>query len=194
MKKTILVAALLALSFCAFAQTNQVPNLITNASPDILADLQSGLGDLTSGTNWSAAVGGGLSTDGKNSIVYGVICYSFTKNVGVIAGYDYLMNKAGNQSSSLKGGITLSTQIMPLSWTGVSFLQSIKGTPFVADLVASGKGGQSIGNIVATGIDFDLYAIKNFELSAGAEYDNRTGQGIYSGNYITGHIALSRTF
>ena len=168
------------------AQTNQVPNL--------MGDFGNLAKDITSGTNWSIVGGYGLSTDGKNQVAYGVVAYDFTDNVGIIAGEDVLFSKGGHQWNSLKGGITLKTTIQPLKFTGVSWLENINGTPFVADLIATGNGGSSVGNIVATGMDFNLYAFKNFELSAGAEYNNRTGQGIYSGNYITGHLAISRKF
>lgn len=195
--KLILIALIGMAAFCAVtspAQTNQVPNLITNASPDIIGDIKSGLSDITSGTNWTVAVGGGLSTDGKNGVAYGVIAYDFSENVGVIVGEDVLFNHSGHQWNSVKGGITLKTQIYPLKWTGVSWLENIQGRPYVADLIASGHGGSSVGNIVSTGMDFQIYAFKNFAIGIGAEYDNRTGQGIYDGNYISGHADLSRTF
>jgi hypothetical protein len=194
MKKLFIITIIAGLALCGRAQTNQVPNLITNATPNILATLTSLAQDVTSGTNWSIVGGGGISTDGKNGLAYAVVAYDFTANVGVIAGEDVLFASGQHQFNSLKGGITLKTQIAPLSWTGISWLQSVQGTPFVADLIATGNGGSSVGNIVATGMDFNVYAFSNFELSIGAEYDNRTGQGIYDGNYVSGHLAISRKF
>jgi hypothetical protein len=185
MKKLFIIAILAGLAVCAQAQTNTMPAI--DAAKLLLQDI-------TGGTNWSVVGGGGISTDGKKYLAYGVVAYDFNANAGVIAGEDVLFASGQHQFNSLKGGITLKTTIYPLAFTGVSALQSIQGTPFVADLIATGAGGSSVGNIVATGMDFNVYAFKNFELSVGAEYDNRTGQGVYSGNYISGHLAISRKF
>ena len=52
----------------------------------------------------------------------------------------------------------------------------------------------AIGNIITTGVNFDLYQFKNLSLGAGIQYEKRTGQGEFDGNYILFHIAISRKF
>ena len=154
---------------------------------------------ITSGTNWTVLGGYGRSTKSMltsrgNNIAFMDVAYQFDGPVGLVAGYDYLWAKGQSQANAVKGGVTLSATIHPLAFVGSTFLTNVVGTPFVGDLLATPKNGNAIGNIVTTGINFDLVAIKNFELSLGAQYENRAGQGVWDGNYVLGHAALTRKF
>ena len=157
----------------------------------------------TTATNWSGVVGGGHSLTGSKSIVFGDLAYNFTQNVGVVIGYDDLFapkwakplaNGQDNQANIVNGGVTLNATIHPFAFVGSTFLTNIVGQPFVTDLIAQPKGNNAIGNIITTGVNFDIVSFSNFELSAGAQYESRQGQGFWDGNYALAHLALTRTF
>jgi hypothetical protein len=187
MKKLIALAALLALAFTSSAQTN--------STPSFTAGVQEMANAISTTTNWTVVTGYGRGTSGNKNVVFSDVAFNFNNNVGLVVGYDDLFGTGKPQANVVKGGVTLSATIHPFSFIGSTFLTNIVGTPFVADLIASPKNTSSgIGNIVTTGYNFDVYAFKNFELTAGAQYENRTGQGAWDGNYILVHLGLSRRF
>ncbi|MDE2100611.1 MAG: hypothetical protein KGL39_25430 [Patescibacteria group bacterium] len=149
---------------------------------------------VTSGTNWTIVGGYGHSLKGKNNLAFADVAYDFTANVGVVVGYDVLWTKGANQFNSVKGGVTLQTDIYPLKWTGVNLLSGIKGTPFVGALLATPKGGGNVGTILTTGINFDVVDFSKFSFDLGFQYENRSGQGQWDGSYGLVHLGLSRRF
>jgi hypothetical protein len=214
MKKLILGTAMgvmLAIGFEARAQTSVVTNangsititttnaqgnvtVVTSAAPSAFNAALTEMGQaISSGTNWDALAGYGHSLSGSGrSLAFIAVAYNFNENVGVVAGYDYLWAKGKGQANAVKGGVTLSLPMRPLAFIGSTFLTNIIGTPFVGDLLASPKGNNAIGNIVTTGINFDVYKISNFELCVGVQYEKRIGQANWDGNYGIIHFALSR--
>jgi hypothetical protein len=149
---------------------------------------------VTSGTNWTLLSGYGHSTAGNNNLAFAALGYNFTDSVGAVLGYDYIWNNNGGEFNALKGGVSLQTQIKPFAFVGSTFLTNIVCQPFVADLLATPRSGNAIGNIITTGVNFDVYAVKNFELTVGGQYEKRMGQGDFDGNYILFHVGLSRRF
>ena len=149
---------------------------------------------VTSGTNWTLLSGYGHSTAGNNNVAFAALGYNFTDSVGLVLGYDYLWNAQHNEFNSLKGGVSLQTQIPIFAFVGSTVLTNIVCQPFVADLLATPRSGNAIGNILTTGVNFDVYAVKNFEITVGGQYEKRVGQGDFDGNYILFHVGLSRRF
>ena len=147
-------------------------------------------------TNWNALTGYGhsISGTGKN-LTFVDVAYNISDNVGFVVGYDYLWaNHQVGSFNAVKGGVNLQTTIHPFAFLGSTALTNILVQPFVADLLATPQGSGNIGNIVTTGVNWDFFSFKNFALGAGIQYENRTGQGNWDGNYILGHIAISRKF
>lgn len=192
MKTKILItlAALVLGAGYSQAQTN---------NPTFTDGLQIMAQSVASATNWTVLGGVGQSLKGQNRIGFGAVAYNFNQNVGIVAGVDTLWQMHGNaaqQQNVLKGGVTLSAPIHPLAFIGSTFLTNVVATPFAAELMASPTGGSSdsVATITAAGLNFDIVSIKNFELVAGAEYETRTGSGVYNGNYGLIHLGLSRRF
>jgi hypothetical protein len=151
---------------------------------------------------WTALAGYGQGiNDGHHKLYFTDFAYDFTPtnmaNVGIVVGYDQLTSTVKGESgqfNAVKGGVNLSVPIHPFAFIGSTFLTNVIGNPFVADLLATPKGGSNIGNIVDSGCDFDLYAFSNFELSVQAHYENRSGEDYYNGNYWGVSGSLSRKF
>lgn len=182
--KKILVAAAMLATASLNAQTNSSftdgLKLIGNA--------------ISSSTNWAVVSGYGHSTKGDNNVAFAALSYSLNENVGLLAGYDYLWGDGGSSANTLKGGLTLQLPMHPFGFLGSTFATNIVATPFVADLVATPRHGDAIGNIISTGVNFDVYQFKNFELVSGIQYEKRTGQGGFNGDYILFHVGISRKF
>lgn len=194
MKKTIgsiIGAVLFMAAVTVQAQTNTLPSL-----PQGIQLLMQGI---TSGTNWAADVGYGRSTKnmltskGKN-IAFVQALYNFNQNVGVVAGYDWLWNKNGDNANSVRGGITLEQPMRLFSFVGSTFLTNVVSTPFVQDLIATPHAGNAIGNVIVAGADFKFVTFANFSFDGGIEWENRQGQGYWDGNYLMGHLAIVRRF
>ena len=168
-------------------------NPVHAQTPSFTAGLKEMQVAITSGTNWSFIGGYGHSLKGNNHLAFADVAYSFNDSVGVVVGYDALSGSGASQFNSLKGGVTLKTTINPLAWTGVESLARIEGQPFVGDLVATARDG-SVGNIVTTGINFDVYNFNRFCLDVGFQYELRSGEGVFCGNYALIHIGISRKF
>ena len=189
----IICAFLLLFAGSAMAQSvTQVPNLITN-NPSFLDGLKTMEQAVTSGTNWTVIGGYGHSLKGNNNLGFADVAYDFNDNVGVVVGYDALRGSGVSQYNSLKGGVTLKTQIYPLAWTGIAKLAAIEGQPFAGDLVATARDG-SVGNIVTTGINFNVYSFSRYVVDVGAQYELRAGEGVFNGNYALIHAGISRSF
>ena len=188
----LILFAFLLLGLSAQAQTTQVPNLITN-NPSFLDGLKTMEQAVTSGTNWTFIGGYGHSLKGNNNLAFGDVAYDFNDNVGVVVGYDALRGSGVSQYNSLKGGVTLKTQIYPLAWTGIAKLAAIEGQPFAGDLIATARDG-SVGNIVTTGINFNVYSFSRYVVDVGAQYELRAGEGVFNGNYALIHVGISRSF
>ena len=193
MFQTLCVAA------CVLATVSS-PSQITNApaASPTSASFGDGLkiiGDaVSSSTNWTAITGYGHSTKGQNNVAFAALAYNFNANVGLVAGYDYLWSGQSHTFNSVKGGVTLQLPMHPFAFLGSTVLTNIVATPFVADMVATPQSGSTIGNLISTGINFDVYAWKNFEIVSGLQYEQRNGQGGWDGNYVLFHLGLSRRF
>ena len=184
--KLFITLASLLLATGLNAQTNTAPSFQTG-----IEQIASALGSAP----WTIVGGYGRSTTGNKNVGFSQVAYNFNQNVGLVFGYDVLWGGTMlHQTELVKGGITLSAPIHPFAFIGSTALTNVVGTPFVADLLAQPQGDANLGNLIVTGINFDLYKFKNFEIVAGAEYVNRSGQGAWDGNYICGHIGISRRF
>jgi hypothetical protein len=186
MKKTIAILTLAMLAVAGFAQSNP--------SASFTGAVQQFSEAVTSATNWTAIAGYGRSTAGNKNVAFADVAYNFNQNVGIVIGYDYLWAKGQSQANVVKGGVTLSATVHPFAFLGSTFATNIVATPFVADLLATPKNNSGIGNIITTGINFDVYSFKNFELGAGVQMERRYGQGYWNGNYWLGHIGVTRKF
>lgn len=167
---------------------------VNPARADVTSGLQEIGQSLANSTNWTVASGYGHSLAGGNNVAFAVAAYDFNQYVGLVAGEEYLWSSGGHSLNSVKGGITLQLPMHPFTFIGTSFVTNIVATPFVADLIATPQNGNAIGNITATGVNFDLYQFSKFEIVAGIEYANRSGQGNFDGHYLSFHLGLSRRF
>lgn len=188
------------LCLAGYSQTTSSSPIV---SPSFSQGAQIMLDSVLHATNWTVVGGYGRSLEsstklGNKNVAFAAVAYNFTENVGLIAGYDTLWSGSGATKSStfnsLKGGLTLQLPTHPFAFIGSTFLTNVVATPFAGDVLATPKNGDAIGNIVTTGINFDLFAIKNFEVVSGFQYEKRTGQGDWDGNYILFHAGLSRRF
>lgn len=182
-----MMAAVILLNGClAAAQTN------TPSFSDGLKEMGAAV---SSATNWTAIGGYGQDTSGQKHLAFADVAYNFNQHIGVVVGYDYLWSQGQvSQANIVKGGVTLSATIHPFAFLGSTFMTNIVGTPFVADLLATPKNGNAIGNLITTGINFDVVSFKNFELVTGIQYEKRSGQGYWDGNYYLAHLGISRRF
>lgn len=201
-----ILAALGVLVLCGClrlnAQTNPVtppnntagpvqPSLIGPSLMGGLSEIASAMG---SATNWYAGGGYGRGLTGNKSVAFADVAYNFNENVGVVVGMDTLWGGAAGQTEIVKGGVTLSLPGHPLAFTGISYLAAVQGRAFVSDLLATPKNGNTLGNLIVTGYEFDLYTVSNFELYLAVMYENRSGQGYWDGNYAMIQGGISRRF
>jgi len=180
-----LLAALLCFAGISSAQTS---------STDWLTPLGNAI---STATNWAVVTGAGRATTGNRDLAFAAVAYNFNNNVGVVLGEDYLWSKGqASQQNALKGGVTLSATIHPLAFVGSTFLTNVVGTPFISGLASQPVGGSSanIGTIAATGIEFSVATVKNFNVILGLGYENRTGSGFYDGHYGLATLGLKRSF
>lgn len=200
--KSLLAAALFCGLITVQAQTNAptsttnaIANLIPSADASFLDGLKEAAQAVTSGTNWDVIGGYGHSLSGNNSLEFVDVAYDFNANVGIVLGYDALEGNGTHEFNSIKGGVTVQVDIYPLKWTGINALENIKGTPFVGDLIATSPGG-NVADIVTTGINFYVWSFDSgkFIVDAGAQYENRIGDGQFDGNYVLAHVGIHRSF
>ena len=175
-----------------------VVSQLTAAAPTSISDTFSTLmGQIASGTNLNAVVGAGRALKGNKNLYFADVAYGFNANVGLVAGVDRLTSPGfANENNIVKGGITLQAQIHPFTFIGSTWATNVVGNPYAAALVASPTGGSSdsIGTIIVTGISFDVYAVKNWELILGVAYETRSGAGYYDGGYGMVQGGLGRRF
>jgi len=199
--KTFGLAVLLATA-CGLsvqAQSNNTagpvqPNLIS--APSLMGGIEQIGEAFTSATNWTAdaSFGRGLS-GGDNNIAFVGAAYNFVDNVGIIAGYEIIYGKGKPQVSTVAGGITLNGSIKPLAFFGgTGWTSKLSGRLYVNDLLATPRNGNALGNLIITGISFNIVSFKNFEFVAGASYENRQGQGKYDGGYALINLGITRLF
>lgn len=195
-KLLILSAALLA-SQALHAQTNltQVPNLLPPL-PSVAAGIEEIGAAVASSTNWAIVGGYGHSIGGseKANLVFADVAYNFNDFAGLVLGYDYLWDGQGHELNAVKGGATLKLPMHPLVFLGFDSLTNFVMTPFASDLIATPQGGSSVGNIITSGFDFDLFAWNKLEIHAGVQWEQRTGDGRFDGNYGLVHAGISRNF
>jgi len=192
----IALAAFVASSACAqTTATNQVPNLMPPSNDPIVSGIESAAQAALSSTNWTAAAVGGVDTTGKKYLVAGEFAYGFNQYVGLIAGVEGLYSKGTkSQFSAVKGGLTLSYPLHPFAFLGSTPLTNIVASPFVSDQIATPSGGSNLGNLLIYGLNFNVVEFANFELIGGVDYETRTGQGYWDGDYWLIHAGISRRF
>ena len=206
MKKTkALVVLTIAVSLWLLGSTCTVHAQTTNTTPINLttnATIQGGLQELydaaLGSTNYAVAFGAGRGLTGNKNIAFADYLYNMNANAALMIGFDYLKcNQANTPSSTaniVKGGLQLNADIYPLKNYG---FPTFKVTPFAGYCVASPTAGQNnggVGAIAFTGIDMHTVIGKGWDFHYGAMYENRTGQGIFDGNYILLELAFSRNW
>lgn len=175
--------------------TNQVPNLMPPSNNPVTQGFEAIGQAIVGSTNWTAAAFGGVDTTGSKYIIGAEVAYGFNQYVGLVAGVEDLFAK-GHQSqfSAVKGGITLSYPLHPFSFLGSTALTNIVADPFISDQIATPSGNANLGNLLVYGINFNITSFSNFELVGGVDYETRTGQGYWDGDYWLIHVGISRRF
>ena len=201
MKQILTLIAVVALAFTARAQTNvitstnQVPNLIPPSTNPVTQGFEAIGQAVFDSTNWTVATFGGADTTFAKYIVGVEAAYGFNQYVGLVAGVEDLFSK-GHQSqfSAVKGGLTLSYPLHPFAFIGSTALTNIVADPFVSDQIATPSGSANLGNLLISGVNFNLYSWSNFEIVGGVDYEVRSGQGYWDGDYWLVHLGISRRF
>ena len=212
-KFAVLIGLLCATMFASRAQ-DSIPNLLTNGQyvyklygsnvmvlqngtqPSSASQIANVLGQALAVTNWVLEAGGGTKLSGHGTyMAEGAVIYNFNENIGVLLGYKEMWDtgqnglKTQNQASVLKGGATLSYPIP------MSFDTNIVVVPNMTVAVSTPTKGTS--NLGGVGLDSGFGGSVNFQtwgrvkLHTFVEYINSAGQGTYSGNYLTGGLAVS---
>lgn len=195
-KHAVIIGLLLATAFGVQAQTNNTagpvtPNLFGGTLGNIAAAFQSG--------TWAAGGGYERGATGNKNIASAEIAYNFTNGIGLLLGNDVLFGKGKPQQESVKGGVTLQGVIHPFAFIGSTALTNMPATVAVSDVIATPNNGNAIGNIVVTSIAFhivnvNIFGLNNFDLKIAPNYENRSGQGNWSGNYFGIQAFLCRDF
>src|SRR5256885_3671893 len=184
--KNILIQSVIASCLCTLAQAQ-------TTSPTVLGGVEEIAGAIGSATNWPATSGYGKSMNGGGNLVFADLAYNFNQNVGVILGIDNVYGGGRSDWNDVRGGISLSLPVHPFTFLGgTNFLTRITATPFVADLLATPRSGNAIGNVVVTGAKIDLWNFRNFNLGILGAYENRQGQGDRDGHYALIGLAITR--
>ena len=190
----------------AAAAPAATPPVATPATPAPAASSSSGTNSfvgglnemfmaVATGTNWTGLAGYGRGLSGNHNVGYADVAFNFSKNVGVLVGYDALWGAGQSQFNAVKGGVSLNfTGPLPLLPLLPTAMTNIPVTVYAAQLIATPKGGNAVGALTVAGADIDILPVKNFELVAGAAYENRSGQGSWDGNYILFHVGFRRNF
>ena len=175
-------------------------------SPSLSHSLQE-LWDVTAGsTNGAVVLSAGRGMTGNKNFMSADYVYNLSQNAGLIIGYDYLFSndkRMGAASANiLKGGLNLQAVIYPFkrfSSDTNSFADTFHVTPFAALLIITPASGTSnnggIGQASLIGADWESpLLLKKVHLHLGGFYENRTGQGLWNGNYVALHGAVSYGF
>lgn len=191
MKKLVIVGLFVGSLVCSKAQT-----LSTTPPPTLTGGLQQIADAAGSATNWAALAGYGQGiNNGAKKLYFADLSYNFTPLVGLVIGGDELSaHDQVSQQNVVKGGVTLSMPSHIFAFLGSTFMTNVVTTPFVADLLATPTSGNTVGNIVDTGMSIKLFDISNFKVEFEGHYENRSGEGFYSGNYWGVSLALRRAF
>jgi hypothetical protein len=145
-------------------------------------------------TNWALVGGYGHSFSGiGRNIAFGEVGINFNDYVGAVLGNDYLFGAGNHQFNSLSGGMTITLPLHPFAFLGSTILTNILVKPVAFDQVAT-SSSSTVANLMGIGMDFDVYLISNFSVHAGIDYEKRTGDSRWDGDYGLVHIALSRYF
>ena len=146
-------------------------------------------------TNNPTFAGGGVSLAGNNrGVAFGGIGFNFNQNVGILLAEDYLWGHGLSSWNTVRGGITLQAPGHVFSFTGVDFLAKIPTILYVADCLAQPKAGNSIGNLVVSGVNADVFTVGKWQAGVGFAYEHRLGQGEFDGNYALGMLTFRRPF
>jgi uncharacterized protein YegP (UPF0339 family) len=183
--KSLFCLAVLFISIPATAQTN--------TPPDFYGKFM-GIAEDLGKAPWSIVTGYGRGLKGNKSVAFGALAYNFNENVGIILGEDYLWRGNSGFWNNIKGGITLQLKAHPFAFIGSTPLTNVVATPFVTECVATPRGSANLGNVMTAGVNFEVYAFANFAVDLGVQMENRVGQDYYSGNYLLGHVGLTRKF
>lgn len=186
--------------FCSLTSSSQAQTNTSTAIANLipvtsfshgLAEMANSLGN---STNWDIVGGYGRSTAGANNVAFAALNVRLSEYVGAILGYDYLWNDTKSQFNSIKGGASLSTDIRPFLFLGYDKLNDFHIQPFVADLIATPRSGNAIGNIVTAGFNCEFYTFGKLKIEGGYQYEKRIGQGEFDGNYNLFHVGIGRRF
>ena len=189
----------LAALLCAGGLQAQTNNVVPNISPGVTATAENIWQAIQAGT-WAAGGGYERGLVGNKNIASGEVAYNFTNGIGVLFGNDVLFGKGKPQQETFKGGVSLQATIHPFAFIGSTSLTNLSGQIVVSDAIAQPNGnGNNIGNIVVTSLAihvFDLSKIKlnNFDFVVAPNFENRQGQGNWSGNYFGVQLFLRRMF
>ena len=213
MKIKFIILALLA--FITLTVSAQVPNLLTNgvyvykfygqfdtnfvpAGGNTANDVDALARDLLSVTNFAFYSGGGYALSGsKTYLADAGLIYNVSQYAGIVVGADWLRLDASGlkpqeTANVVKGGLTLS-----FSFTN-SLTRSIVWTPYGTSLVATPTKGTDnnggIGLISAFGMGETLWSDGTWTFRLVEGFENRTGEGAFDRNYVTGNFAISYGF
>ena len=188
--------AAVALAMCGFTAQAQTNNTAGPVQPSLMGGLEQIGAAFNTATNWTANVSyGRMLTAGNNNLAFVGLVYNVNNNVGLVLGDEIIFGDGKPQISTVAGGITLKGTVRPLGWLGgTGWTSKLSGQLYVSDLAATPRNSNPIGNLVVTGINFNIMAVKNFELGAGVAYENRQGQGKYDGGAGLINLNLTRSF
>jgi hypothetical protein len=180
----IKLTALAAALFCGL--------LTARAQNGIFPDVQALAEDVVN-SPWGASAGFGRSTTGNKDVAYVLITDQLVTNIGgtafssgPIVGYDELFAPHVKQVNSLSGGWQLSLTQHPFAFIGKTFVTNFVTSELAYTLVATPRLSTSpIGSITGTALTLDPYphGLWNFHIKALGAYEDRTGQGLFNGNY-----------
>lgn len=178
---------------CSRATAQTVNTINPQTMPSFSGGLQQMYDAVTGATNYGIAFGGGRSTTGQRNLAFVEVPYNFTRNLGLLIGYDYLWASKHlgqpSQANLVKGGINLQADLQPLKNLGFT---NFTVTPFGFVLMATGNG--TVSEIVGGGAKTTITTWKGINLNLGVIYEDRTGAGFWDGRYIGGFFALSKGF
>ncbi len=135
-------------------------------------------------------------TSGSNPdyVAGGLVSFNLMKNLALVGGAEHLWGETNSASFTLSGGIGLnaSFNVLSNSWLNLNL------NPFAISLVGSplnGANGGNLMNVNRLGADFDIHTFQDgWVVSIGGAYGNRTGCGLYDGNWADIFLAVKHKF
>lgn len=194
MKRQILILVASVMSFASVAQTT------TNVNPPVV------LG--TNSTSSLGLIGNGLLGLGKTIInatptniviaPYGTyvvqpkkfgygLGVAYNLSLGPVSGGPIVLVDHVDQFLAFSGGLTLQSDLHPLSWFGMtsSFVLTPIGIAAVGTPLAGGGGSNGgIQTLTSVGADFKFGHLWGGQFLIGGAYGTRTGAGTYGGAYV----------